>query len=130
MRPRHSGGIVAAVSGPRLALNLGLRAREECVANRFSFQQHGLPFRGSAAPSPAAAGFRLTGSALAVAAATLAAPVALAQPTGAQVIHGQASFARSGSNLTVTTQNGTGSKHSAINWQSFSVPAGSITQFN
>ncbi|MDQ6882420.1 MAG: filamentous hemagglutinin N-terminal domain-containing protein, partial [Pseudomonadota bacterium] len=30
----------------------------------------------------------------------------------------------------VTTQNGAGTQHSAINWQSFSVPAGSFTRFN
>ena len=29
--------------------------------------------------------------------------------------------------LNVTTQNGSGTKHSAINWQSFSLPAGSST---
>src|SRR6185369_3871982 len=35
-----------------------------------------------------------------------------------------------GNSLVVTTQNGAGTNHSAINWQSFSVPAGSTTQFN
>ncbi len=68
---------------------------------------------------------------MAVAAAFAAAPqVVIAQPAGAQVIHGQASLVQQGSSLTVTTQNGAGTSHSAINWQSFNVPAGSVTQFN
>src|SRR5688572_10498318 len=83
------------------------------------------------ASSPAVAGFRPAGAALAVAAAFSVAPIwVAAQPTGAQVIHGQASLARNGNNLVVTTGNGAGTSHSAINWQSFSVPAGSVTQFN
>jgi filamentous hemagglutinin family protein len=53
-----------------------------------------------------------------------------AQPAGGQVIQGAATFAQQGNNLVVTTQNGTGTQHSAINWQSFSVPAGSFTRFN
>jgi filamentous hemagglutinin family protein len=55
---------------------------------------------------------------------------AVAQPAGAQVIHGQASMVQQGNSLAITTQNGGGTNHSAINWQSFSVPAGSTTQFN
>ena len=35
----------------------------------------------------------------------------------------------SGKNLTITTSNGAGLNHSALNWQSFSVPAGSVTRF-
>jgi filamentous hemagglutinin family protein len=85
-----------------------------------------------AAPSsPALAGFRPAAAALAVAAAfTLQAAPAQAQPVGPQVIAGQASFVRNGNNLLVTTQNAAGANHSAINWQSFSVPAGSLTHFN
>jgi filamentous hemagglutinin family protein len=45
------------------------------------------------------------------------------------VIQGQASFAQQGNSLVVTTQNGAGLNHSAINWQSFSIPAGSATRF-
>jgi filamentous hemagglutinin family protein len=52
-----------------------------------------------------------------------------AQPVAAQAIHGAATLSRSGANLTVTTQNGAGTNHSAINWQSFNVPGGSTTHF-
>src|SRR5688572_15095254 len=84
---------------------------------------------GQPAASPAAAGFRPAGAALAVAAA-FAAGQALAQATGPQVIHGQAIVTRSGNSMVVTTANGVGTGHSAINWQSFSVPAGSTTRFD
>lgn len=82
------------------------------------------------AASPAVAGHRPLALALAVAAcfALPAVPVA-AQPVGAQAIHGAAALVQNGANLTVTTQNGPGSRHSAINWQSFNVPAGSTTRF-
>jgi len=81
------------------------------------------------AACPAVAGFRPAGAALAVAAAFLGSPVVQAQPSGAQAIHGQASLSQQGANLLVTTQNGAGTSHSAINWQSFSVPGGSTTHF-
>jgi len=84
---------------------------------------------GRAAHSPVA-GFRPRAAVAAVAAAFSLQPLLLqAQPTGAHVIHGQASFSRSGSNLLVTTRNGAGTSHSAIDWQSFSIPAGSTTRF-
>ncbi|HYF41045.1 MAG TPA: hypothetical protein VEA35_01235, partial [Ramlibacter sp.] len=79
------------------------------------------------ASSPAVAGFQPAGAALAVAAAFSAVPV-LAQPSGAHAIHGAATLSQQGNRLVVTTQNGAGSAHSAINWQSFSVPAGTVTQ--
>lgn len=83
------------------------------------------------ASAPAFAGFRPAAAALAVATAFTLQPRALqAQPVGPQVIHGQASSQRNGNNLLVTTQNGAGTSHSAINWQSFSVPGGSVTHFN
>jgi filamentous hemagglutinin family protein len=83
----------------------------------------------SVAVAPAA-GFRPAGAALAVAAAFVLQPGMLhAQPSGAQVIHGHAGFASNGNNLVITTLNGAGTNHSAINWQSFSIPAGSMTQF-
>jgi filamentous hemagglutinin family protein len=82
-----------------------------------------------AAASPAVAGFAPATLTLAVAAAFLGSPAAQAQPSGAQAIHGQASLSQQGSNLRVTTQNGAGTNHSAINWQSFSVPGGSTTHF-
>ena len=75
------------------------------------------------------AGFRPAAAVLAVAAAFLSSPIALAQPSGAQAIHGQASLSQQGSNLLVTTQNGAGTNHSAIDWQSFSIPGGSTTHF-
>lgn len=80
------------------------------------------------AASPAVAGHRPIALALALAACFAAAP-ARAQPAGAQAIHGAATLSRSGANLTVTTQNGAGTAHSAINWQSFNVPGGSTTHF-
>jgi filamentous hemagglutinin family protein len=83
------------------------------------------------ASSPAVAGFRPAGAALAVAAAFALQPAALqAQPSGAQVVHGQASIVRNGNNVSITTQNGAGTSHSAINWQSFSVPSGSVAHFS
>jgi filamentous hemagglutinin family protein len=80
------------------------------------------------AASPAVAGHRPLALALALAACFAAAPLR-AQPVGAQAIHGAATLSRSGANLTVTTQNGAGTNHSAINWQSFNVPGGSTTHF-
>jgi len=68
--------------------------------------------------------------AAAVALAWLAAPTALlANPTGGVAIQGQATFTTTGNKLLVTTQNGAGLNHSAINWQSFSIPTGSSTYF-
>ena len=81
--------------------------------------------------SPAAAGFRPAGVALAIAAAFMAlADPASGQATGAQVIHGRASLQQQGNTLLITTQNGAGTRHSAIDWQSFSVPGGTTTRFN
>jgi len=84
---------------------------------------------GRTARHPLAAGFRPASVALALAAAFVPYGDVLAQPAGAQVIHGQASLQQQGNSLLVTTQNGPGSRHSAINWQSFSVPGGSVTHF-
>ncbi|HEY0824244.1 MAG TPA: filamentous hemagglutinin N-terminal domain-containing protein, partial [Ramlibacter sp.] len=84
----------------------------------------------AAAASPAVAGFRPAGAALAVAAAFAVHSGSLqaqSVPTGA--IHGSATFLRNGNNLLVTTVNGARTNHSAINWQNFSVPSGSTTYF-
>ena len=81
-----------------------------------------------AAASPAVAGHRPLSIALALAACFAAAPLR-AQPAGAQAIHGTAVLQQNGANLSVTTQNGAGTSHSAINWQSFNVPGGSTTHF-
>jgi filamentous hemagglutinin family protein len=54
---------------------------------------------------------------------------AMANPEGGVVIAGQASMVTNGNQLLVTTQNAVGTNHSAINWQSFSIPAGSSTYF-
>ena len=83
-----------------------------------------LPF----ATSPAVAGFRPAGMALAVAGAFMG--LAHAQGTGMQAIHGAASIATQGNQTVITTQNGAGTSHSALNWQSFGVAAGATTQFN
>jgi filamentous hemagglutinin family protein len=55
--------------------------------------------------------------------------VATSNPVGGVAVVGQASMATHGNQLTVTTQNGVGLNHSAINWQSFSIPAGNTTFF-
>lgn len=55
--------------------------------------------------------------------------IACAQPAGATVVQGQANFQQLGNSLLVTTSNAPGTKYSAIDWRSFSVPAGSITHF-
>jgi filamentous hemagglutinin family protein len=52
-----------------------------------------------------------------------------ANPTGGVAIVGQATMVTNGNQLVVTTQNGAGGNHSAINWQSFSISAGSTTHF-
>jgi filamentous hemagglutinin family protein len=73
---------------------------------------------------------RVTLSALAIAIAWSATPaLAQANPTGGVAIQGQAAFTTNGNSLLVTTQNGAGLNHSAINWQSFSIPTGSSTYF-
>lgn len=54
---------------------------------------------------------------------------AMANPTGGVAIVGQASMTTNGNQLLVTTQNGAGTNHSAINWQSFSIPSGNTTHF-
>ena len=73
---------------------------------------------------------RTTAFSMALALAWGAAPtLALANPAGGVAIQGQASFTTNGNNLLVTTQNGAGFNHSAINWQSFSIPTGSTTYF-
>lgn len=54
---------------------------------------------------------------------------AMANPTDGIAIVGQATMATNGNQLLVTTQNGPGASHSAINWQSFSIPSGNTTHF-
>ena len=83
---------------------------------------------GRTAASPAVAGYPPAAIALAIATCFAASP-ARAQPSGAQVIQGSANIVQQGSRTVVTTQNGAGTNHSAINWQSFSIPAGTATQF-
>ena len=75
-------------------------------------------------------GIRLSALAIGIASAWLAGPsTAVANPTGGSAIVGQASLLNQGNKLTVTTQNGALGNYSAINWQSFSIPAGSSTYF-
>ena len=52
-----------------------------------------------------------------------------AQPSGATVVHGTANVQQVGSTTLVTTTNGAGTRHSAIDWRSFSVPQGTVTRF-
>ena len=53
-----------------------------------------------------------------------------ALPTGGVAVHGSALFNTGQPNkLVVTTQNGSGTNHSALNWNSFSIGAGNATQF-
>ena len=77
---------------------------------------------------------QLKPAALALAlAGAFAAPAIRSQslPTGGVAIHGAASIATPAANqLVVTTQNGAGTGHSAINWQSFSISAGSSARFD
>lgn len=61
---------------------------------------------------------------LALAVALAWAPAASSNPTGAQVAAGAAGFSTAGKTLTVTNTPGT-----IINWQSFSIGAGSTTHF-
>ncbi len=73
---------------------------------------------------------RLSALALGIAAAWLAGPAnVLANPSGGSAIVGQASMVNQGNKLTITTQNGALGSYSAINWQNFSIPAGSTTYF-
>ena len=52
-----------------------------------------------------------------------------ANPSGGVAIHGQATFSSpTASQLNIVTQNGAGTSHSAINWQSFSVAPGSSSE--
>ena len=68
---------------------------------------------------------------LSILVALMASP-ALAQtlPTGGVAVHGGATFNTSQPNrLTVTTTNGAGGNHSAINWNGFSIGSGNTTNF-
>ena len=56
-------------------------------------------------------------------------PQAFANPSGGVVVAGQASMVTTGNRLLVTTLNAAGTNHSAINWQSFSIPTGNTTFF-
>ncbi len=77
--------------------------------------------------------FRPAVLALAVASAFAVQPAKLqAQtlPTGGVAVHGQAAISNPSPNqLRVVTQNGAGTNHSAINWQSFSIAPGASTNF-
>lgn len=55
--------------------------------------------------------------------------VAHANPTGGVAVVGQMATTTQGNHLQVSTQNGAGLNHSAINWQTFSVGAGQSTHF-
>lgn len=80
------------------------------------------------ASHPAAAGFRPAITALAIAAALSNLPVH-AQPAGGAAIHGTVAVITAGPNTVVTTGNGGGTNHSAINWATFSIPLNTTTHF-
>ncbi len=84
------------------------------------------------ASSPAVAGHRPAGVTLAIAGAFTGAFMGLAhaQSTGLQAVHGAATMVTQGNHTVITTQNGAGTSHSALNWQSFGVAPGTTTQFN
>lgn len=78
--------------------------------------------------APGALPHPIAASAMAIAMAFAAAP-SWANPQGGVAIVGSATVTSNGNQMVVTTQNGAGQNYSAINWQSFSVPAGSSTYF-
>jgi filamentous hemagglutinin family protein len=112
------------------ALGAMVAIAEISTGRRKSASQTGTAAIGSPSGKPRPQ--RACLASLAIAMAWGAAPtLALAQtnPTGGVAIQGQATFSTNGNNLLVTTQNGAGLNHSAINWQSFSIPSGSTTYF-
>ena len=72
---------------------------------------------------------RLARSALWAAIALSFGAPALAQPSGLTAIHGAATVTQAGNVTTVTTHNGDGTRHSALDWRSFGVPGGSTVFF-
>lgn len=72
---------------------------------------------------------RIAASAMAIALAFGLSPVAWGNPQGGVAVVGSVTTTSNGNQLLVTTQNGAGQNYSAINWQSFSIPAGSSTYF-
>ena len=53
----------------------------------------------------------------------------LAQPSGLTVLHGNANVQQAGSTTTITTANGAGTRHSALDWMRFDVPGGQTVFF-
>jgi len=81
-----------------------------------------IPFDSTQFASRMAASFVLTA---ALALSPVSGPSLRANPSGGQVVAGDASFSSSGSTLTITQ----GSDRAIINWQDFSIPGGSTTRF-
>src|SRR6059058_583514 len=81
------------------------------------------------AASPAVAGDRPAGIVLALA-GCFAPAIAVAQLTGLQPIHGNATKVEHGASTTVNTVNGAGTNHSVLNWDSFGIPKGTTVYFN
>ncbi|MEI6029490.1 MAG: filamentous hemagglutinin N-terminal domain-containing protein, partial [Betaproteobacteria bacterium] len=113
---RHLDTLLAALKG---SLRLP-RQQRRAQARRLA--------RGSAAasapghaPSTSGLGLHLLAAAL----AAIGTPAGLmANPQGAQVVHGAASFKADGTTLTVTNSNG-----AIIHWQQFNIGAGETTRF-
>lgn len=101
-----------------MATRIGLRSGVGTLSMVFAVKDRPWRCRPQALAMAMAAAFAATGAST----QTL--------PTGGVAVHGQAQIAQPAANqLVVTTQNGAGSGHSAINWQSFSISAGSSTRF-
>ncbi len=54
---------------------------------------------------------------------------ACAQPSGLTPVHGSATMHQAGATTTVSTTNGAGTRHSALDWRSFSVGQGQTVHF-
>jgi filamentous hemagglutinin family protein len=93
----------------------------------------------AARSAPGARSFTLPRAALLLAIASACAcalpPLARAQaappvlPVFAAKLHGDAAIVTGGASMTVTTTNGAGSRHSALDWGSFSIGAGASVKF-
>src|SRR5687768_14033422 len=101
---------------------MAARGRHRMSSNSIRNGRDGRP-----ASSPAVAGFRPLGLALALASAFGAAQAQT--QSGMQAIHGTATSQTNGARTLITTTNGAGTGFSSINWQAFGVAPGTTTHF-
>jgi filamentous hemagglutinin family protein len=73
---------------------------------------------------------RFAPRALCAGAALSVAGCVFAQPAGLTPLHGSAIALQAGSVTTITTRNGAGTRHSALDWRSFGVPRGQTVWFS